>query len=126
LPGRWLVVGGILLSGAGIAMLLLPPTTPLLIVSGLLGGAGGGFVLTPLLVELSRRSDDADRGSAFSLFSASLAGALAIGSIGAAPIVATAGFEGAIVAGLVAMGGAAILSLADRQLARTPSRAAAT
>ncbi len=125
MPGRWLVFGGIVLSGAGIALLLLPPTTPLLIVSGVLGGAGGGLVLTPLLVELSRRSDDADRGSAFALFSASLAGALALGSIGAAPIVAAAGFEGALAAGLVAMGAAAILGLADRPLAQVPARAGA-
>lgn len=124
--GRWLVIGGILMSAVAIAMLLVAPTTPLLIVSGILGGAGGGFVLTPILVELSRRSDDADRGSAFALFSAALAGALALGSIGAAPIVGTLGFEGAIVGGLLAMGGAMILSFADRPLGRAPAPAAAS
>jgi predicted MFS family arabinose efflux permease len=94
----------------------------MLIASGLLGGVGGGLVMTPILVELSRRSGDADRGSAFSLFSAALATALVIGSIGAAPIIDTVGFEVAMLAGLVAVGGAAAVAAADRGLRIRPSR----
>jgi len=80
--------------------------------------------MTPILVELSRRSADADRGSAFSLFSAALATALVIGSIGAAPIIDTVGFEVALLTGLVAVGGAAIVAAADRGLRAHPRRAA--
>ncbi len=67
---------------AAISLLFLPLTTPLLILSGMLSGAGGALVLTPVTIELSRRSTDADRGSAFALFSGSLATAIAIGAIG--------------------------------------------
>ena len=122
--GRWLVLGGLALTFIAIALLLLRPTTLLMIAAGLIGGAGGGLVITPILVELSRRSDDRDRGSAFSLFSGALAGAIAIGSIGAAPLIAVAGFEATILAGLFAIVGAAIVAAADRGLAVDPHRAA--
>jgi len=118
--GRWLVVSGIATSFVAISLLLLPPTTEILILSGLLGGAGGGLVITPILVELSRRSDDHDRGSAFSLFSGALAGAIALGSVGAAPIVGIAGFEAAIVLGLVSMIAAIVVALIDDGLAIRP------
>ena len=65
-----LILFGLAMSGASVVLLTLPLTTPLLVVAGLMGGVGGGLVMTPILVELSRRSADADRGSAFSLFSA--------------------------------------------------------
>jgi MFS family permease len=117
-----LILVGLATTGGSILLLTVPPTTPLLIASGLLGGVGGGLVMTPILVELSRRSGDADRGSAFSLFSAALATALVIGSIGAAPIIDTVGFEVAMLAGLVAVGGAAAVAAADRGLRIRPSR----
>jgi MFS family permease len=119
-PGRWLVVSGITASFVSISLLLLPPTTEILILSGLLGGAGGGLVITPILVELSRRSDEHDRGSAFSLFSGALAGAIALGSVGAAPIVGLAGFEAAIVLGLGCMIAAIVVALIDDGLAVRP------
>ena len=83
-------------------VLTAAPATPLLVLAGMLTGVGGGLVITPLLVELSRRSRDADRGSAFSLFSAANATALAAGSIGGAFVVATSGFGVAMLATLVA------------------------
>ena len=94
-------------------VLILPATTPLLVFAGVLTGASGGLLITPILVELSRRSDDADRGSAFSLFQASLASALVLGSIGVSPLVAAAGFEGAILATVGGLGLAAIVALSD-------------
>jgi MFS family permease len=120
-----LILTGLAATCAAIVLLTLPPTTPLLIVAGLLSGSGGGLVMTPILVELSRRSGDADRGSAFSLFSAALAAALVIGSIGAAPIIETVGFEAALLAGLVAVVGAAVVAAADRGLRAHPHRAGA-
>ena len=102
-------------------MLTLPPTTPLLIVAGMLTGVGGGLVITPLLVEVSRRSRDADRGSAFSLFSAANASALAIGSIGGAIVLDAYGFEAAMLATLAGVVGAAVIAILDEGLRRQPS-----
>jgi MFS family permease len=113
---RNLVVTGALLTAVAVGMLLLPLTTPLLIVSGLLGGAAGALVMTPLLVELSHRSSDADRGSAFALFSGGLAAAMTVGSIGGAPIVALYGLSAALALGIVLIFVAIGLALADPTL----------
>ena len=109
---------GLLATCGAILLLALPPTTPLLVAAGALSGAGGGLVITPLIVELSRRSADADRGSAFSLLSAANATALAIGSIGGALILSVAGFEVALLATLGGVLAAAILALLDDGLGR--------
>ena len=116
---RWLILTGAGMTFVAISMLLLPLTTPLLVVSGLLGGAGGGIVMTPVTVELSRRSSDADRGSAFSLFSGGIATAMMLGSVGGAPIVALFGLSAALVAGLVLIAISMALALADASLAGT-------
>ena len=99
-----------------VGMLLLPLTTPLLIVSGLLGGASGALVMTPILVELSHRSSDADRGSAFALFSGGLAAAMSLGSIGGAPLVAIPGMSAALGVGILLIGVSIGLTLADPSL----------
>jgi MFS family permease len=115
-PSRMLIATGAAVTGLAVAMLLLPITTPLLIVSGLVGGAGGAVVMTPVLLELSRRSSDLDRGSAFALFSGSLAVALTLGSIGGAPIVALFGLSAALAVGIVLIAVAIGLTLADPSL----------
>jgi MFS family permease len=109
-----LIAAGLAVTAVAIGLLLLQPTTPLLVVTGILTGGGAGLILTPLLVELSHRSDDADRGSAFALFSAALAGGMALGSIGLAPLVATAGFEAAILATVAGLAAAIVVAVADR------------
>ena len=106
-----------------LVLLTLPPATPLLVLAGVLSGAGAGLVLTPVLVELSRRSGDADRGSAFSLFSAAQAGALVLGSIGVSPLVAVFGFEVALLATLIGIAGSAVLTLSDPGLRARPADA---
>ncbi|HEU0234995.1 MAG TPA: MFS transporter [Candidatus Limnocylindrales bacterium] len=118
-----LIAAGLVVTALAVGLLALPPSTPLLVAAGLLSGGGAGLVMTPILVELSRRSDDADRGSAFSLFSAALAGALSIGSIGGAPIVGAYGFEAALLATLAGLAVAAIVTAADRGLQRRPTSA---
>jgi MFS family permease len=99
---RPLMVAGAALTMVGVVALLPPPTTPLLVAAALGTGVGGALILPPLTVELAHRSSALDRGSAFALFSAAFAGGIAIGSIGGAPIVATLGFDAAIVASMVA------------------------
>jgi len=115
---RSLLIAGLTLTVAAIALLLLPATTPLLVGAGLLTGAGAGLLITPLLVELSRRSDDRDRGSAFALFSGSLAAALSVGSIAVAPLVATAGFEAAMGAAIVGLAAAGLVAVRQRSTRR--------
>ena len=128
-PSGWLadrirpifLIGTGLVSTAGAVVLLtFPPTTGLLTVAGALTGLGGGLVITPILVELSRRSRDADRGSAFSLFSAANASALAVGSIGGALVVGAFGFLAAILATLAGVGAAAVVALLDPGLRQAP------
>ena len=115
---RWLMLGGLLATVVAIALLVLPPTTPILILAGALTGGGAGAVMTPVLVELSHRSTDADRGSAFAMFSVALAAAIVLGSIGAAPIISTFGFEATIAATIGGLILAALLTLADPGLVR--------
>jgi MFS family permease len=119
IPGRVLVVTGAVGTAVAISMLLLPLSTPLLVVSGLLGGAAGAIVLTPILVALSHRSTDADRGSAFALFSASMATAMTLGSIGGAPIVALFGLSAALALGIGLILVSIVLALLDASLGET-------
>jgi MFS family permease len=113
---RRLMLFGIAVTACGVSLLLLIPTTPLLMLAGLLTGSGAAFITTPTLVGLTRRSTDADRGSAFALFSAAFASALVIGSIGAAPVIDRLGFEAAMAILLGALVSSAIVALLDRDL----------
>jgi len=110
---RWVCVGGLAIVAAGLLLLLLPPTTPLLISAGVLSGTGAGLVLPTLLLDLTRRSDASDRGSAFALFSVAFSIGIALGSIGIAPVIDVVGFEVALAAGIAACLAAAGVALVD-------------
>lgn len=116
----WLILTGLSATSVAVLVLTQPPSTPLLVGAGILTGLGGALVITPILVELSRRSLDADRGSAFSLFSAANAGALAIGSIGGAFVIGTFGFAVAMIATLFGLVGAALVAVLDQGLQTRP------
>ena len=68
-------------------------------------------------MELSRRSSDADRGSAFSLLSGGLAAAMTLGSIGGAPVVAVLGLSAALAMGIVLIAVSMVLTISDPSLA---------
>jgi MFS family permease len=120
---HWLVIGGLAATTGAIIIVLLSATMYALVVAGFLTGLGAGCALTPNLVELSERSGDADRGSAFAMFSAVLAGGLLLGSIASAPIVGLWGFSGAAILALVGLVASAILVLRGRATAARHRRA---
>jgi MFS family permease len=124
IPSVRLVLAGLALTSIAIVLLIQQPSTLLLAAAGGLIGAGAGFIITPLLVELGRRSDLSNRGSAFALYSAAVAAAHATGSIVAAPFVAFAGFEAAILIAGIGVVAAAVLTISDSGLRRAGAPAA--
>src|SRR5262249_52757049 len=62
-----LVVTGLVMTIGAVVLLLQPPTNLTLFVTGVLTGIGSALVVQPLMLALTNRSNDADRGSAFAL-----------------------------------------------------------
>lgn len=116
----WQILAGLALTAVGVALVLPPPTTPLLVIAGALTGAGAALIAVPVTLTLTRRSNDADRGSAFALFSAFFAAAIALGSIGTSPLIESLGYETLLVAALFTLIVAAAISILDRELRRVP------
>jgi predicted MFS family arabinose efflux permease len=112
----WPLLIGIAMTAFAVLMLFPAPTTPILIVSGTLTGIGAALIVIPILLALTERSGDADRGSAFALFSASFAAAIALASIGTAPFIEALGFESILAAAFIALLLAGAISLLDRDM----------
>jgi MFS family permease len=115
---RWLLALGILVTCAGILALLLPASLITLVAAGMATGFGAALLLPPILLELTKRSHERDRGTAMALYSTSFSAAVGAGSLAAAPLVATAGFGVALVVSTVACLGAApivMMSLGRRE-----------
>jgi ENTS family enterobactin (siderophore) exporter len=133
IPAGWLadhmrpvgpVLAGVALTFVGVAPLFAPPTTPILIISGLLTGIGGALIIQPLMLAMTARSTDADRGSAFALFSASFSISIALASIGTAPLIGSVGYSTLLALALGALGLSALVALLDADL-RRPAHVAA-
>jgi len=120
-----LVLGGLAITALGVAALLVVPTTEILFVAGAMTGLGAAVIIIPIMLALTERSTDADRGSAFALFNACFAGAIALGSIGTAPLIDGLGFETLLSIGALALIGAAAVAWLDRGL-RTAGPPSAT
>jgi predicted MFS family arabinose efflux permease len=129
IPAGWLadhmppvgpVLAGVALTFAGVAPLFEPPTTPVLIVAGLLTGIGGALIIQPLMLAMTARSTDADRGSAFALFSASFSASVALASVGTAPLIGSVGYATLLAVALGALGLSAVVALLDADLRRRP------
>jgi ENTS family enterobactin (siderophore) exporter len=129
IPAGWLadqmrpvgpVLAGVALTFVGVAPLFAPPTTPVLIVTGLLTGIGGALIIQPLMLAMTARSNDADRGSAFALFSASFSASVALASVGTAPLIGTVGYSTLLALALGALGLSAVVALLDADLRRKP------
>ncbi len=97
-----LIMLGLASTGLSSAILLLPATTPLLALAGGLSGVGAAAIVSPIVLLLSRRSTGSTRGSALGLYSAAIAGSLAVGAIGTAPFIGVMHFEGALLMSIVA------------------------
>ncbi len=110
-----LLVGSAITS-TSLLLLLLPPTTALLLAAGVMGGAGVASFLPVMQVELVRRSDDRDRGSAFGLYSVAFAAGVAIGSLGVAPFYDELGFERVMGLAIACCLAAGIVALSDADL----------
>ena len=121
-PASWQILGGLIVTAVGVALVLPPPTTPLLIISGALTGAAAAFIAVPVTLALTRRSNEEDRGSAFALFSVFFSLAIALGSIGAAPLIDTIGYEVLLASALVGIGLAVVITLLDRDLGTLPPK----
>jgi predicted MFS family arabinose efflux permease len=91
-----------------VVLLFPPPTTETLIVTGSLTGLAAALIIQPLLLALTERSDDSDRGSAFALFNAAFAASMALSTVGTAPVIGAVGF-GTLLA--VALGGLVLAAL---------------
>jgi MFS family permease len=122
LPSSWQVVAGVVLTFVGIGLVLAPPTTLTLVIAGALTGAGAALIIVPINLALVRRSNDADRGSAFALFSAVFASGVALGSIGTSPLIGVVGYEALLMASLVSLVASAVVTLLDRDLGRVVGR----
>ncbi|MEA2675922.1 MAG: hypothetical protein QOJ81_63 [Chloroflexota bacterium] len=127
LPAGWLadriapigpVVGGIVMTFLAVLLLFDPPTTPVLIVSGLLTGVGAALIVQPLLLAITARSADADRGSAFAIFNASFSASIALGSLGTAPLIGSVGYATLLAVALGALALSAVVALFDPDLRR--------
>jgi predicted MFS family arabinose efflux permease len=130
IPAGWLadhmrpvgpVLAGVALTFVGVAPLFAPPTTPVLIASGLLTGIGGALIIQPLMLAMTARSTDADRGSAFALFSASFSASIALASVGTAPLIGTVGYSTLLALALGALASSAVVALLDADLRRKPN-----
>jgi MFS family permease len=121
-PSSWQIVVGVVATFVGIGLVLAPPTTLILVIAGALTGLGAALIIVPINLALVRRSNDADRGSAFALFSAVFASGVALGSIGTAPLIDVVGYETLLIASLVALVASAVVTLLDRDLARVAGR----
>jgi len=115
-----LLLTGALLTAASISLLLLPTTTLVLIASGLGTGAGSALVFPVLNLEINERSEPANRGSAFGLYSVAFGTGVAIGSVGLAPIYGAIGWEIAMAFGVVCAVLAAAVAVIDPLMRHAP------
>ena len=109
---RWLMVAGVATTGLAIGILLISPSLATLLVAGAGTGLGAALLLPPILLELTKRSDERDRGTAMALYNTSFAAAVGAGSLGGAVLVQRLGFNATLVASLVACLAAAPIALA--------------
>ena len=98
---RWLLVLGAVATAAAIAVLRIPPSFATLVVAGIGTGVSAALLLPPILLELTKRSDESDRGTAMALYNTSFAAAVGAGSLGGALLVDRLGFDATLVVSIL-------------------------
>lgn len=109
---RWLLVAGALTTGAAIASLTIPASFATLVLAGVGTGLGAALLLPPILLELTKRSDATDRGTAMALYNTAFAAAVGVGSLAGAVLVQRIGFNALLVLSLFSCVAAAPVALA--------------
>jgi MFS family permease len=94
---RWLLVSGACMTAVAIGALLVAPSFVSLVLAGIGTGVSAALLLPPILLELTKRSDDRDRGTAMALYTTSFAAAVGAGSLGGTLIVEWLGFHASLV-----------------------------
>jgi MFS family permease len=102
-------------------VLLLPLNDTVLIVAGVLNGGGAGLTLPPMLAQLSRRSDEASRGTGLAYFSVAFAIGMILGASGGGLLHPWLGFHGLLQTGALLCGGAIVALIRDRVTMRLAS-----
>jgi MFS family permease len=110
-----LALVGVIAMALSPVVLLLPLSDPVLIVAGILNGGGAGLTLPPMLAQLSRRSDDATRGTGLAYFSVAFAVGMIVGASGGGLLYPWLGFQGLLVVGAILCGGGVIALVRDRR-----------
>jgi MFS family permease len=102
-------------------LLLLPLNDGVLSLAGVLNGGGAGLTLPPMLAQLSRRSDDATRGTALAYFSVAFAVGIIFGASGGGLLYPVLGFHGLLTLGALLCGFGILALLRDRFRMRLPA-----
>jgi MFS family permease len=119
-PFRLALVGVIAMTLSPL-LLLLPLNDPTLAAAGVLNGTGAGLTLPPMLAQVSRRSDDATRGTGLAYFSVAFAVGIILGASGGGLLFPIVGFHGLLQLGAVLCGCGLLALLRDRVTMRLPA-----
>jgi predicted MFS family arabinose efflux permease len=107
-------VAGVFLTLAGLGALALPPSLPTLVAAGAGTGLGAGLFVSALLVTLTRRSGDHNRGTAMALSSASLNIGMFTSAALSGPLYGAVGFGAVLLFGAATTLAALPCVIADR------------
>jgi predicted MFS family arabinose efflux permease len=123
-PHRPLLVGAIVLYGAGVGIMAVAPTTAFLVAAALTTGAAHGAAFPLLSSEVVNRARDSERGSAMSIFTSIFDISLLLGAPAVGFIIDGSGYLVAFGAtGAFLVAGAVVYGIWDRRLVATMSPA---
>lgn len=105
---------GLVITLAGIGVLVFPPSIPVLIASGARTGVGAGLLITGVMTDLSNLSSEANRGTAMCTGGASLSAAFFLGGTISGVLIGPGGFNAVLALGASSCLLAVPFVLADR------------
>ncbi len=105
---------GLVITLAGIGVLVFPPSIPVLIAAGACTGVGAGLLITGVMTDLSNLSREANRGTAMSTGGASLSAAFFLGGTVSGLLIGPGGFNAVLAVGAVSCILAVPFVLAER------------